>query len=122
MKIGYPCIDRTIGCQGARTFRLRSYSDERLVDAVRNNLNCLDQVVRFNDARDLRFFRITSDLVPFASHPVCTFNWQAHFAVELAESVDIVARDPRFLRARSADESVDAQGRNAPEVVAGKRR
>jgi UV DNA damage endonuclease len=26
------------------------------------------------------FFRITSDLIPFASHPVCKFPWQKHYA------------------------------------------
>jgi UV DNA damage endonuclease len=29
--------------------------------------------------RRLLFFRITSDLIPFASHPVCKFNWQKHY-------------------------------------------
>ncbi|MDD3626955.1 MAG: UV DNA damage repair endonuclease UvsE, partial [bacterium] len=24
-------------------------------------------------------FRISSDIIPFASHPICTFNWQGHF-------------------------------------------
>jgi UV DNA damage endonuclease len=31
----------------------------------------------------MMFFRITSDLIPFASHPVCTFPWQEHFRPEL---------------------------------------
>ncbi|UCC60954.1 MAG: UV DNA damage repair endonuclease UvsE [Dehalococcoidia bacterium] len=79
MKIGYPCINLSLDCKGDRTFRLKSYSEERLVEIVDNNLNCLFEILRFNVAHNLLFFRITSDLVPFASHPICKFDWQSHF-------------------------------------------
>lgn len=79
MRIGYPCINLSIGCKGDRSFRLKSYSTKRLVETVYNNLNCLQKILEFNSNQGILFFRITSDLVPFASHPICKFNWQKHF-------------------------------------------
>ncbi|MBN2599968.1 MAG: UV DNA damage repair endonuclease UvsE [Candidatus Thermoplasmatota archaeon] len=76
MKVGYPCINRSLDCKGDRTFRLKSYSEERFHWTVENNLNCLQRILEFNQQHGMLFFRITSDLIPFASHPICTFPWQ----------------------------------------------
>ncbi|MEO0072877.1 MAG: UV DNA damage repair endonuclease UvsE [candidate division WOR-3 bacterium] len=85
MRIGYPCINRSIGCTANTTFRLASYSEKNLIDKVTNNLNCLKKILEFNVKNRLLFFRISSDLVPFASHPICTFKWQNYFKKDFLE-------------------------------------
>lgn len=80
MKIGYPCKNWSIDCTGDKTFRLKSYSEKRMKETIKNNLNCLKKMLSFNVQHNLLFFRITSDLIPFASHPICAFDWQSYFS------------------------------------------
>lgn len=93
MKIGYPCINITVDCQGNKTFRIRSYSEKKIIETVENNLRCLIEILKFNAKHDLYFFRITSDLIPFASHPVCDFKWERHFADGFKYIGDIIRQN-----------------------------
>ncbi len=90
MRIGYPCINTSIGCKSTQTFRLKSYSEKRLMKTIENNLVCLGRILRFNLKHNILFFRITSDLVPFASHHICKFDWQGSFGKRFKAIGDLI--------------------------------
>ena len=60
------------------------------METVENNLASLMKILKFNVEHGILFFRITSDLVPFASHPVCKFDWSRHFRKRFQEIGDFI--------------------------------
>lgn len=91
MKIGYPCINNSILRSCPSTFRLASYSENKLIQTVRGNMIHLSQILDYNVSHGLLFFRISSDLIPFASHPICKLNWFELFQSEF-EQIGILIR------------------------------
>ncbi|MDD1665292.1 MAG: hypothetical protein LUQ32_08035 [Methanomicrobiales archaeon] len=43
------------------------------------------KILEFNRDHGILFFRITSDIVPFASHPVIDLPWQDRFRAQIGE-------------------------------------
>jgi len=92
MKIGYPCINYSIGKKTISTFRLSSYSEKRLIQSINYNLGTLIEILRFNIDNNFLFFRIGSDIIPFASHPICKFDWKEYFKSDLVQIGQLIKK------------------------------
>jgi UV DNA damage endonuclease len=92
MRIGYACLTVGVPNTGFRTCRLKNAGEERLAELVLHNLRALERIIVYNDARDIRLFRISSDIIPFASSPGNAFSWPLRFKPELAAIGDLLKR------------------------------
>ena len=79
MRIGY--ASQVIGIPDLqfKTCRLAQATDERLTEIISHNLNVLNGIFEYNNRNDVHMFRISSDIIPFGSHPQVTFNWRKIF-------------------------------------------
>lgn len=89
IRIGYACINTLLPSPN-RTCRLERATPERLLDLARANLAALATILEWNAAHGVRLFRITSEVIPFASHPVNQLPWSEILQPELAEVAGLV--------------------------------
>jgi UV DNA damage endonuclease len=78
-RLGFVASVLSEGLSTSRTCRLKNATPERLRALAEENLATLDRVVSFLAAHQIRLYRITSNLIPFASHPVNTLRWWEEF-------------------------------------------
>ena len=83
LRIGYACVNTQLPSP-ARTLRLANATPQRLRELIAANLDALAAILRWNAAHDVQVFRLTSNLIPFASHPVNTLAWWDEFGDRLA--------------------------------------
>ena len=69
----------------SRTCRLRNATRTRLESLTRANLEGLFKILHWNASQRIRFFRISSGIVPLASHPNAQWSWRNTLAQELAD-------------------------------------
>lgn len=93
--LGYAGQNLSTGRTTGRTLRLANLTPERAAEVTAANLADLRAILEWNAAHGIRFFRIGSSLVPFASHAEFALDWEERFADEL-EGI------ARFVRAEGA--------------------
>jgi UV DNA damage endonuclease len=83
MSIGYACL--TVGVLGTkqRACVLKNVTPDTLTSIIGENLKALDALLDYNIAQGIRLFRISSDIIPFGSHPINTLPWWDMFAEQL---------------------------------------
>ena len=74
IRLGYACINTKLDPPN-RTCRLKNATPERILELASANVEALQPILDWNAAHGIELFRITSDLIPFGSHPVNTVPW-----------------------------------------------
>jgi UV DNA damage endonuclease len=84
LRLGYACVNTQLPSP-ARTTRLANATPERLRELLVANLDALEVILRWNAEHDVRVFRLSSNIVPFASHPVNELRWWEECGDRFAE-------------------------------------
>lgn len=79
MKIGYACTPLKIPSKTTKSFIIKNYSEDLLINCISSNLKSLIDILNYNISNEIFLFRISSDIVPFASHEINTFDWEKYF-------------------------------------------
>ena len=79
MKLGYPCQNWKEGLTTNHSFRLKSFSEEKFLDTIRKNISDFTNILDYNIQNNFLFFRLGSNFIPFASHPICQIDWKNIF-------------------------------------------
>ena len=115
LRLGYACVNTQLP-SAARTLRLANVTPERLRELIAANLDALEAILRWNAANAIRVFRLTSNLIPFASHPANELAWWEEFADRLAELGSLLRKDDASVSTHPGQYTVLSSAQ--PSVVA----
>lgn len=74
-RLGYACIALGFDATTNRSCRLANATPENLRRLIGLNLDGLMEVLRYNVSIGVTLFRVSSQLIPFASHPINQIRW-----------------------------------------------
>lgn len=91
IRYGFAC--KTVGVPGAdqTTLTLARADQENLLRVSRHNLHALGVMLHYCRDEGIRLMRISSDIIPLASHPDVTFDWKVLLQKELAAVKALIA-------------------------------
>ena len=95
IRLGYACVNLTLGrkTRSLRLATLRAQGLSYLQHLVDENMDLLAEILRWNRAHEICFFRISSDLIPLGSHAEVDL---AHLTFARAQEIAELAQGMRL--------------------------
>jgi len=84
LSIGYACLVLGEGNTAFSRCLLKNATDDNIRSITLTNLLALENIIDYNTKNNITLFRISSDIIPFGSHPINKLNWQAEFSETLS--------------------------------------
>ncbi len=85
MNIGYACLTVGVFATKQRTCTLKNATSDVLIGLIKSNLESLNNILDYNMKNGIMLFRISSEIIPFGSHPKNALNWWEIFNDKLNE-------------------------------------
>lgn len=85
MSLGYACILTGIPEIRLKSCTLRYAAEEKLKHITLHNIWALNDMIDYNIRNGIRLFRISSDIIPFGSHPVNRLEWWKDYGSLLSD-------------------------------------
>ena len=114
IRFGYACKVLGVPETATRSCTLKHASAEKLLEISRHNLAALQRMVEYNRAQQIGLLRLSSDVIPLASHPHIQFDWQNLCGPEL-EALGQSIQGQRVIN--RAEQNSSAKPANALENI-----
>lgn len=92
MSIGYACLALEVNDAELSRCILKNATQARLKSIIQSNLKALDTMIEYNIRNNIRLYRISSDVIPFGSHPVNKIMWWDDYKEELRSIGDKIKK------------------------------
>jgi UV DNA damage endonuclease len=85
MAIGYACLTIGVPNTGLSRCTLKNATDDTIRAITLANLSALEAMIDYNVRNKIKLFRISSDIIPFGSHPANQVLWWEDYQVILQQ-------------------------------------
>ena len=88
IRLGYACISKTLDITSSHTITYTNYEktrnkEEKLKEITNKNLKNLEEILKYNIKNNIHFYRMSSKIIPLATHPNIKLNLLDIFQKEL---------------------------------------
>ena len=83
IRLGYVALSKTIDITSSKTITytnfIKNYNYKKLREIINDNLNSLEEIIKYNIKNNIHFYRLPSKLIPLATHKKINYDYITPF-------------------------------------------